>query len=118
MDEFGGVTFGEISESLSALTKKVSISGNVFTNVEELKSVIAMLSSQEFADNVIDLVSSDGFAYWGDSELNRLKNVIDMLSYGISQEKVKEIVELQLDDFAVNFIVMERRVNGNENSRN
>lgn len=100
------------------LAKKVSISGNPFPKVDELKSVIEMLSSQEFADTVIALVSSDDFAYWGKSELDRLKNVIDILSYGISQEKVKEIVELQLDDFAVNFIVMERRVNGNENSWN
>lgn len=111
MDEFGGVTFKELSESLSALAKKVSISGNPFPKVDELKSVIAMLSSQEFADTVIDLVSSDDFAYWGNSELDRLKNVIDMLSYGISQEKVKEILELHLDDFARDFIRMERIVN-------
>lgn len=116
MDEFGGVTFKELSESLSALTKKVSISGNPFLKVDELKSVIAMLSNQEFADIVIDLVSSDDFAYWSKSELDRLKNVIDMLAYGLPQEKVKEIVELQLDDLAVNFIMMDRSVNGNENS--
>lgn len=114
MDEFGGVTFKELSESLSALTKKVSISGNPFPKVDELKSVIEMLSSQEFADTVIDLVSSDDFAYWGKSELDRLKNVIDMLSYGLSQEKVKEILELHLDDFARDFIRMERFVNKND----
>lgn len=112
MDEFGGTTLEKISKEL----EKLSIGCATPREIEEMKCKISILSSNEFADEVTDIVAAEHNTYGSLEQIRRMKNAIDMLSYGISQEKVKEILELHFDDFAVDFIRMERIVN--EDSRN
>lgn len=100
MNEFGGVTLEEISKEL----ERLSIGGKTPREIEELNCKISILSSNKFADEVTDIVAAEHNTYNRLEQIRRMNNIINMLSYGLSQEKVKEILELRLDDFAVDFI--------------
>lgn len=111
MDKYGGVTFEEMCKAL----EKLFDPGKTPRETEELNCKISKLSNNKFADEVTDIVAAEHNTYGTLEQIRRMENIIYMLVYGLSQEKIKEIIELQIDDFAVNFIKMERIVNGNEN---
>lgn len=59
---------------------------------------------RNFATDVVNILKSDHNIYDMIEMYKRMENIIDMLAYGLPQERVKEILELRLDDFAVDFI--------------
>lgn len=102
MDEYGGITFDEAVEAIKSITEQLYSNGN--SEQEELYGKILYLTDKKFADEVTDIVAAEHNTYSRLEQIRRMNNIIDMLAYGLSQEKVKEIVELRLDDFAVDFI--------------
>lgn len=102
MDKLYDYTPEKAGEALKRVIEKMNCNSPIAC--DELYHEICFLLSNEFADEVTDIVAAEHNTYNRLEQIRRMNNIIDMLAYGIPQEKVKEIIELQLDDFAVNFI--------------
>lgn len=102
MDELGRISCEECSDALKSLSEalnRYSIYG-----YDTLCDAIASLSSVEFADEVVDIVGSEYNAYDIERMYQRMEDTLDLLRRGISQDKIKELLETQTEYIAMDFV--------------
>lgn len=104
MDEYGGITFDEAVKAIKSITEKLYEQRP--SGYEELYQSIEMLTSKEFADEVVDIVAAEHNVYGREEMYQRMEDTIDILRRGVSQDKVKELLETHTEQIAMGFIKM------------
>lgn len=102
MDEYGRFSSEEFSDALKSLYEalnRYSIYG-----YDALYSAIASLSSIEFADEVVDIVAAEHNVYGRKEMYQRMEDTLDLLRRGVSQNKIKELLETQTEHIAMDFV--------------
>lgn len=90
------------TKAIKGITEKLY--KQTHSGYEELYEKIALLSDKEFADEVVDIVAAEHNVYGRKEMYQRMEDTLDLLRRGVSQNKIKELLEAQTEHIAMDFV--------------
>lgn len=93
MDEFGRVSFQEAADTISS-----------FMGTYALYEKISILSSEEFAKKVLDIICAEKNTYGLHTQYQRMNNTIELLKHGVAQDDLLQLLNTQTEGIAIGLI--------------
>lgn len=102
MDEYGGLTFDEAVKAIKRINEKLYEQRP--SGYEELYQNIEMLTSKEFADEVVQIVDAKHNQYSILEQYGRMYDAISLLQYGVSKDDLRKLLETHTEQIAIKLI--------------
>ena len=102
MDEYGGLTFDEAVKAIKSINEKLYEQRP--SGYEELYQNIEMLTSKEFADEVVQIVDAKHNQYSILEQYGRMYDAISLLQYGVSKDDLRKLLETHTEQIAIKLI--------------